>query len=38
MKRFSFVVRGLSLLLSCSCAPSILLGPPLAIVATRPIC
>ena len=33
MKRFSFVVLGLWLLLTCSGAPSIPLGPPLAIAA-----
>ena len=33
MKRFSFVVLGLWLFLTCSGAPSILLGPPLAIAA-----
>ena len=33
MKRFSFVVLGLWLLLTCSSAPSILLSPPLAIAA-----
>ena len=38
MKRFSFVVLGLSLQLTCSGAPPIFLGPPLAIAATRPIC
>ena len=33
--RFSFVILGLSLLLTCSCAPSIPLGPPLAIAADK---
>ena len=33
MKRFSVVVLGLWLLLTCSGTPSILLGPPLAIAA-----
>ena len=35
MKRFSFVVLGLWLLLTCSGTPSILLGPPLAIAADK---
>ena len=35
MKRFSVVVLGLWLLLTCSSAPSILLGPPLAIAADK---
>ena len=35
MKRLSLVVLGLWLLLTCSGAPSILLGPPLAIAADK---
>ena len=35
MKRFSVVVLGLWLLLTCSGAPSIILGPPLAIAADK---
>ena len=35
MKRFSFVVLGLWLLLTCSGTPSILIGPPLAIAADK---
>ena len=35
MKRFSVVVLGLWLLLTCSGTPSILLGPPLAIAADK---
>ena len=35
MKRFGFVVLGLWLLFSWSLAPSILLGPPLAIAADK---
>ena len=35
MKRFSAVVLGLWLLLTCSGVPSILLGPPLAIAADK---
>ena len=35
MKRFSFVVLGLWLLLTCSDAPSILLDPSLAIAADK---
>ncbi|MEP6959159.1 MAG: helix-hairpin-helix domain-containing protein [Nitrospirota bacterium] len=35
MKRFSFVVLGFWILLTCSGAPSILLGPPLATAADK---
>ena len=35
MKPFSFAVLGFWLLLTCSGAPSILLGPPLAIAADK---